>query len=131
MNTWIKNLLIIVIALGLVSAASVWYVRREKSTDSPFRTAPVTRGDIVATITATGTVEPEEVIDVGAQVAGRIMEFGKDKNGNTVDYRSQVEEGTVLARIDPVLYQSDVASAEAQLKTAKASVDRAVADLGQ
>jgi hypothetical protein len=52
MNTWIKNILIVVIALGLVSAASVWYVRREKSSDSPFRTEPITRGDIVATISA-------------------------------------------------------------------------------
>ena len=39
------------------------------------------RGNLIATISATGTVEPEEVIDVGAQVAGRIVEFGKDKNG--------------------------------------------------
>src|SRR5438046_9562630 len=131
MNTWIKNLLIIVIALGLVSAASVWYVRREKSTDSPFRTAPVTRGDIVATISATGTVEPEEVIDVGAQVAGRITEFGKDKNGKMIDYGSQVEEGMVLALIDPSVYQSEVDQAKAQCESSQAGVDRAVADLEQ
>ena len=131
MNTWIKNILIVVIALGLVSAASVWYVRREKSTDSPFRTAPITRGDIVATISATGTVEPEEVIDVGAQVAGRITEFGKDKAGKSIDYGSQVEEGMVLALVDPSVYQSQVDQVDAQVKQAEAGVTRAQADLGQ
>ena len=44
--------------------------------------------------------EPEEVIDVGAQVAGQILSFGKDADGKTVDYGSHVREGTVLARID-------------------------------
>jgi len=38
-----------------------------------FRTAAVERGNLIVTISATGTVEPEEVIDVGAQVAGQIL----------------------------------------------------------
>ena len=52
------------------------------------RLAPVIRGDLEAVISATGTVEPEEVIDVGAQVAGKIIAFGKDKNGKPIDYGS-------------------------------------------
>ena len=41
-------------------------------------------------INATGTVEPEEVVDVGAQVAGRIVEFGKDtQTGKTIDYKDR------------------------------------------
>ena len=60
-----------------------------------YRTANLTRGDLVATIGATGTVEPEEVIDVGAQVAGQIIQFGKDTSGKDVDYGSQVKEGEV------------------------------------
>ena len=59
-----------------------------------YHIAPVKRGELLATISATGTVEPEEVIDVGAQVAGQINSFGKDKNGKTIDYGSVVEEGT-------------------------------------
>ena len=38
----------------------------------------MTRSNILVTIRATGTVEPEEVVDVGAQVAGEILYFGKD-----------------------------------------------------
>ena len=89
------------------------------------------RGDLQATISATGTVEPEEVVDVGAQVAGRIVTFGKDKNGEEVDYGSVVEAGMVLARIDDALYAADAASAKAQLAQAKAAVQKAQADLGQ
>jgi HlyD family secretion protein len=96
-----------------------------------FRTVPVERGDLLATISATGTVEPEEVIDVGAQVAGKIVAFGKDKHGKTVDYGSVVEKGTVLARIDDALYAADVAAARAQLGQAQAALQRSEADLGQ
>lgn len=96
-----------------------------------FRTAELKRGDIVATITASGVVEPEEVVDVGAQVAGRIVAFGKDKNGNLIDYGSEVEEGTVLALIDDSLYSAEVEMANAQLSQAKAAQIRAEADLQQ
>lgn len=130
MKHWIRNLLILVILVGVAWFVAGWYSRRSVSTDS-FRTAEIARGDIVATIGATGTLQPEEVINVGAQVAGRITEFGKDEQGKTIDYRSEVDEGMVLARIDPALYESDVASAEAQVASAKAGIDRAVADLGQ
>ena len=89
------------------------------------------RGDLQAVISATGTVEPEEVVDIGAQVAGRIVTFGKDKSGGEVDYGSFVEAGTVLALIDDALYAADAAAAKAQLAQAKAAVQKAQADLGQ
>lgn len=126
-----RNIIIVIIAVGLLIGASKWYKDRNETSPSTFRTAPVARGDIVATISATGTVEPEEVIDVGAQVAGRINEFGKDRDGKPVDYGSHIEKGTILALIDTSLYQSDVASADAQLKQAQAGVTRAEADLAQ
>lgn len=96
-----------------------------------FRTSPLKRGDLLATISATGTVEPEEVIDVGAQVAGRIVVFGKDKSGKPVDYGSVVEAGMVLAHIDDALYAADVESAKANLGVSIASWQRSEADLGQ
>ena len=98
---------------------------------SPFQTVPVTRGDLRVTISATGTIEPEEVIDVGAQVAGRIVVFGKDKNGKTIDYGSEVEEGTVLAQIDDAIYAAEAEEGKALLEQAGAGVVRAEADLNQ
>ena len=103
---------------------------RGSSTSAGFKTVQVKRGDLQATISATGTVEPEEVVDIGAQVAGRIVSFGKDKNGEEVDYGSVVEAGMVLARIDDALYAADAASAKAQLAQNKAAVQNAEAEPG-
>src|SRR5687768_15906374 len=131
MKHWIRNLIIVVAAVGLLVGGTKWYRSRNASAAGGFRTATVARGDIISTIGATGTLQPEEVINVGAQVAGRIIEFGKDKAGKPVDYGSEIAQGSVLALIDPAVYQSELDSAEAQLAQTKAGVDRAVADAQQ
>jgi len=128
MKHWIRNRLVLAIAILLIGAMSMWVKNRGDKDVSPFRTAPVSRADVVATITATGTVEPEESIDIGAQVQGRIIDFGKDKTGKPVDNNSEVEEGMVLALIDPSVYQSQVDQAQAQSNNANAAVARAQAD---
>ncbi len=124
----------VIIALALVGVAvgsiALLGGRRENGATG-YRTAPVNRGDLEATISATGTLEPEEVIDVGAQVAGQIIAFGQDEQGKTVDYGSQVQAGTILARIDESLYAADVAQTSAQVEQAKSGVQRAQADLEQ
>src|SRR5713101_2455965 len=76
-----------------VAVLGAWWAHARNDPKSSFRVAAVKRGDLVATITATGTIEPIEVVDVGAQVAGQIISFGKDKAGKTIDYGSNVEEG--------------------------------------
>ncbi len=118
--------IILIILLGFF-----WFWGGSKNGSQPFLLTPVVRGNLEAVISATGTVEPEEVIDVGAQVGGKIVAFGKDKHGKTIDYGSQVEAGTVLARIDDSLYASDVSQNKAQLAQAKANYQRSQADLGQ
>ena len=123
---------LIIAAVAVIAALVLMvYLLRGSGTSVGFRTVQVKRGDLQATISATGTVEPEEVVDIGAQVAGRIVSFGQDKNGEEVDYGSVVEAGTVLARIDDALYAADAATAKAQLAQAKAAVVKAQADLGQ
>jgi HlyD family secretion protein len=107
------------------------FFHTNNKTEASYRTAEVKRGDLTAVISATGTVVPEEVVDVGAQVAGKIVAFGKDQSGKTIDYGSAVEKGMVLAQIDDALYAADVAQVKAQLDQAKAGVVRAEADLGQ
>ena len=110
----------------------LWWRAQEKGTAAvAYRTAQVSRGDLVVSINATGTVEPEEVIDVGAQVAGQILAFGKDAQGKTVDYGSMVEAGTILARIDDALYRADLLQTKAQVESGKAGLQRAEADLEQ
>lgn len=99
------------------------------SNSNGFRTVPIRRGDLLVTISATGTVEPEEVIDVGAQVAGKINSFGIDKNNKTIDYGSPVDEGTILAQIDDSLYAADVAQRTAELELSRAQLLQAEAKL--
>jgi HlyD family secretion protein len=80
-------------------------------------------------VRAPGTVEPEDIVEVGARVTGMIASLGADPNSprKTIDYGSRVEAGTVLARLDDAIYraqveiaQAEVARAEAELKDAKA-----------
>jgi HlyD family secretion protein len=125
--------LVVLLILGALGGGAWWYFHRGQSGEVSYRTVPVKRGELLATITATGTLEPEEIVDVGAQVAGQIIAFGDDphKPGKPVDYNSEVEENTILARIDDALYKSDVDSNQAALDSAKASVTRAQADLAQ
>src|SRR5262249_20654202 len=125
------RILLLAILVGGAAYGVYWYRSDRAPKPVTFKTATVKRGDLLATIGATGTVEPEEVVDVGAQVAGQISAFGKDRNGKLIDYGSQVEAETVLAQIDDVLYAADVAQANAQIEQAKAGVLRAEADLGQ
>jgi len=134
-----RRIVLAVLLLLLVAGAfGVWYFRASARPAVSFRTEPVTRGELVATISATGTLEPEEVIDVGAQVAGQIKEFGVGLDGKTIDYGSAVEAGTVLARIDDSLYKAKVdqsraavRSSEQQLAQAKAKLEEAKAGVEQ
>jgi HlyD family secretion protein len=126
-----KRIVIIVVVLAVVGVIAAGFLKNSSGGKNSYQMVKLKRGDLLATIGATGTVEPEEVIDVGAQVAGQIYAFGKDKDGKTVDYGSVVEEGTVLAQIDETVYAANVAQASAQLLQAKAGVLRAEADLEQ
>jgi HlyD family secretion protein len=124
-------LVVVVVVIGAGIVGGWQYFNKGQAKKSTFRTVEVTRGDILSTISATGTVEPEELVDVGAQVAGQVLAFGKDEEGNEIDYGSPVAEGTLLAKIDDTTYTSDVALATAQLDQAKAGVENAQANLLQ
>jgi HlyD family secretion protein len=133
MNTFLKILVVLVIVGGCLGAAGEWYLKRSAASAVNYRTVPVTRGDLLATISATGTLEPEEVVDVGAQVQGRIVSLGVDpgNSGHKIDYNTEVNEGDILAQIDPVLYAADVSQAQASNASAEANVSKAEADLKQ
>ena len=132
MNKYRILAVVLLLALG---GAGYWVFGRSPSSRVTFRTASVTQGDLLVTVGGTGTLEPEEVIDVGAQVAGLIKEFGNGSDGHVIDYGSPVERGTVLARIDDSLYAAKVEQARAMVRSAeqrviqaKAKVQEAVAN---
>src|SRR5262245_30993068 len=130
MSRLVKILILVIVLAAAASSLAMLYAARSNASGQ-YRTAPVRRTDIVQTITATGTVVPEDVIDVGAQVNGQIASFGMDADGKTIDYRSTVTEGMVLARIDDSLYAADLATAQAQLAQGQAQVQSALANREQ
>jgi HlyD family secretion protein len=90
----------------------------------PFRTQPVARERIVATVTASGTLSPLKTVLVGSQVSGTVLELH-------ADFNTVVSKGDVIARIDPRLFQSELARAQANLASARAGLVRADAALGE
>jgi HlyD family secretion protein len=131
MAKWIKPTVAAAVILGAIGSAGAWYLHRGNAQAFSFKTAQVTRGQLLVSIAASGTLEPEEVVDVGAQISGQIVSFGKDIDGKKVDYGSIVEANAVVAQIDDSLYQAAAAQAEAQVASSKAGVQKAEADLGQ
>jgi HlyD family secretion protein len=83
-------------------------------------TAPVTQTTLVASVTASGTVNPQNLISVGTQVSGTIASID-------VDYNSKVKKGEVLARLDPSTLQAQLDQAEAAVAQAGAQVSQAAA----
>ena len=128
MKSWmVKIVVLVMIAAG---AAGIWhYTAGTPAAPTAYSTAPVVRGDLTGTIGATGTVEPEEVVDVGAQVAGQVISFGTDVGGKPVDYGSTVEAGMILAQLDDEVWQADLAQANAQFQQAEAQVVAATANV--
>lgn len=97
-------------------AATTWWVLSERSSIH-YVTAEVTRGPVTRAVTATGTVNPELTIIVGAAVSGIIQEL-------TCDYNTQVKKGQVCATIDPRPYQTVVDQNKAELAVAKAQLEK-------
>src|SRR5215467_12003282 len=80
-----------------------------------YRTAPVERGDIAYTVSATGTPNAVVTVQVGSQVSGNILALYADLN-------TPVKKGQVVARIDPQIYQARVDQARATLNAQQAAV---------
>lgn len=112
------TLLVLVVALG---GAGWWYWRASAAPANNFRTAEVIKSRLVATIGATGTLEPEEVVDVGAQVQGRITDLGDPATKKMTNWGLAVEQGDLLAKIDPDVFDAQLKASEADLAKQKAN----------
>jgi HlyD family secretion protein len=112
-SSWWKWLLPVVV---LLMAGGYFYFRHGKAEPLNFSTVAAGRGDLTATVTATGTLNPVVNVTVGSQVSGRISKL-------YVDYNSPVTNGQLLAEIDPATYQAAVEQAGADLANANANLE--------
>src|SRR5262245_1683352 len=130
MKSWI-----IVGSICLLAVAGLGYVALRPGSDAApkYRTVEIKRGNLLATITATGTVQPDDVVDVGARVVGQIEKLGPDPKDatKTVDYGTEVQEGGILATIDDSVYRAQVAQEEAATLRAQADLLQLQARLEQ
>ncbi len=84
-----------------------------------YASAPVAQQDLTQSVTASGTVNPQNTVTVGSQASGTISAV-------YVDYNSRVVKGQVLARIDPSQMQAQLDQAQAQLAQAQAQAQAQV-----
>ena len=101
------------LAAGGYFAWRTWFSAED--TTKTLLTATVTRGDIEDTVTATGTLQPKDYVDVGTQVSGQLKKL-------LVDVGVMVKAGQLLAEIDPSVYQSKVDADRAQLLNQRAQI---------
>lgn len=86
-----------------------------KDEQAQFQFATVQRGDIEDVVTATGTLQPRDYVDVGAQVSGQLKKIH-------VQVGSEVKDGDLLADIDPTVYLARVDASRAQLRNLRAQL---------
>ena len=120
MKRWIIAAVVLVV---IASTAAVVYTRRNK-TEIQVQTAPLSRGDVVDTVGATGTLQAVTTVQVGSQVSGNIQWLG-------ADFNSIVRKGQEIARLDPSLFDAQLQQVEANLVQSRASLTRARSDLEQ
>src|ERR1035438_7712363 len=96
----------------LVGGAVIYWIANRAAPPSYVTTA-VTQGDVVTTITASGSVNPVVIVEVGTYVSGTIETL-------SCDYNTRVHKGQLCAKIDPKPYQVIVDQDQADLDVAKA-----------
>lgn len=121
-----KRMLIAVVAVIVV----IVFANYMKGADQPkeevlrYKTAAVEQGNIAQTVTASGTLNPVALINVGSQVSGTVIELN-------ADFNDRVKKGQVLLKLDPTIFNAQIkqsmaslASAEANRRLALANFDR-------
>src|SRR3989304_9247433 len=106
--------LLVIIGLIALSALGGWaYLRGQNRVQ--YRTVEIDRGDIEATISATGNPNAVVTVQVGSQVSGNSKEL-------PADFNTKVKKGQLVARIDPEIFEAKLSQGKANLDNAKASV---------
>ncbi len=112
---WPLLLVPLLLLLAGSAAVIVWKLRATTDTEPRFQTQRVERGDLKVTVTATGTLNARNSVEVGSEITGRVLKV-------YVDFNNKVEAGQILAEIDTEQYKARVDEASAQLAAASASL---------
>jgi HlyD family secretion protein len=118
MKIFTKKRVLVALALLVVAGAAAAYLQSKKEKpvpESKYRSAVVDSGNITQTVTATGTINPVALINVGSQVSGTVVEL-------KADFNDHVKKGQVLLKLDPTIFNAQIRQVEASLASAQASM---------
>jgi HlyD family secretion protein len=122
---WGRRAIWLVAGLAVAGLAGVWFLQNGGGdTATSFRTAPVTRGALSVLVTATGSVQPTNEVEVSSELSGIVRRV-------FVDYNSPVQVGQVLAELDTDKLMATVESSRAKLNAAKAKVSETDATVAE
>lgn len=110
--------IVLLVLLGVAVWGGKKYWDKPDAAELEYKTAPVTRGDIVQSVTANGSLTPVQLVEVGSQISGVITDI-------KVDFNSRVKAGQVVAQIDPATYERALGQSEAELANAVAGEELA------
>ena len=113
-----KITLAVALLLLLLGALALHLRSNETAIDVTYALTKVERGDLLYSISATGTLSPLITVQVGSQVSGTIEEV-------YVDFNSKVKKGQIVAQIEPALFRAQVAQAQANYESSNAVLDKA------
>jgi HlyD family secretion protein len=120
----LKQYLVLSLAI-IVAIIVVVAVRTRNDSDvRQYKTEEVRRGDLTVVVTATGTLQPKNKVDVGCELSGTVKSV-------EVDYNSRVKTGQVLARLDTSKLEATITQSRAALESAKAKVLEARATVAE
>ncbi len=114
-----KRLLWITGVCVVLALAVAYYVRVDVSAAPTQLTFDsVSRGDVTATVEATGTLQPLDTVQVGTQVSGIISSIG-------TDFNQLVKRGQVIAMLDQAIFQTQIDQAKATVIRLQSDLERA------
>lgn len=111
-SSWMAGAVVLALVAG---GGAWWWNARNAGGEVAYRTGKVERGALLATVSASGNVNPVSQVSVSSQISGQIKEL-------FADFNSEVTAGQLIAQIDPATYEYRVRSAEADLDAASANV---------
>ncbi|MES2153448.1 MAG: efflux RND transporter periplasmic adaptor subunit [Pseudomonadota bacterium] len=124
MKIFTKKRVALVLSLVAVGAgANAWMQSKKEAVipESKYRSVAADTGNITQTVTATGTINPVALINVGSQVSGTVVEL-------KADFNDHVKKGQILLKLDPTIFNAQIAQSQASLASQQASLRLAQAN---
>jgi HlyD family secretion protein len=122
MSRIVKKIISLLILLTLIGVGVYSYQKSKVLLpEQMYRLQPISQGDVVQTVSANGTLNPVTLINVGAQVSGRV-------NKLYVDFNDHVEKNQILLTLEPTLFNAQIEQSQGNVRNAQASIDLASAN---